>query len=201
MIFQVGTWFMSKHHREKRRSQRRLKCLTHSPHFPTTSSHSYLAIKTHLRWGLPCMIPHADYFCLPALHHILQPFSLLSFFRQVWVFVCVYLEQALLSCHFSCLLCGHMKETVPGCVYVHIYARKPACKHQGRDRSSGRDSLGHNKTQQHLCPKTSLAHILNCLYSCQSGLATSAGCQCETRCWIQTRSRRSREPHHLSLPR
>lgn len=140
-------------------------------------------------------------FLSPSLHHILQLFSLLSFFPTgLHVCLCV-LEAGLSSCHFPCLLCEHMKEALPGGVYAHIYVRKPACKHQGRDRSSGRDSLGHNKTQQHLCPKTSLVHILNCLHSCQSGLATSAGCQCKTRCWIQTWSRRSGEPRHLSLQR
>lgn len=144
--------------------------------------------------GLLCTIPHAGYFCLAAF---ITSFSSLIFFPTgLRVCLCV-LEAGVLSCHFPVFSVGTWK-TLPGRVWIYIYARKHACKHQGRDRLTGCESLGHNKTQQQLHPETSLGHILNCLHSCQSSLA-GAGCQCETLSWIQTWSRRSRELHHLSL--
>lgn len=70
---------------------------------------------------------------------------------------------------FHCLPCGHMKVTVPGCVCVHIDGAQNM-RASIKDRT-GRQDVTHVPTTRNPCPKTRIAHILNCLHSCQSGLA------------------------------
>lgn len=62
-----------------------------------------------------------------------------------------------------------MKVTVPGCVCVHIDGTQNM-RASIKD-GTGRQDMTHAPTTRNPCPKTSLAHILNCLHSCQSGLA------------------------------
>ena len=133
----------------------------------------------------------------PACNLFLSPPSpafIISFSPRVLVCVHLWKETVFYRVIFRCLPCGHMKVTVPGCVCVHIDARK-TCVRASRTGQVDRTWL--TRPQQGTrVPKQ--AHILNCLHSCQSGLA-GAELVVPDPNRAQTQQRAS--PPHPSLPR
>ena len=160
----AGNWFISLHHRESTAitARRRFASAWRTPvsssslpHIPTLQWKSQLKVEWH-------DIPHAIYFCPPP-----PPAFIISFSPRVLVCVHLWKETVFYRVIFRCLPCGHMKVTVPGCVCVHIDARK-TCVRASRTGQVDRTWL--TRPQQGTrVPKQ--AHILNCLHSCQSGLA------------------------------
>lgn len=184
------------------------KRLTHSPHFPTASSHSYLAMKKPSEVGLLCMIPHADYFCRP---EFITSFFLAGFFfplAGLHIGLCV-LAEAFFNhvIFFTFSMWALERDGAREC--LHIRTRVQTCVQPSRTGKVNRTWFTlpqQKKTKKkpgigYIPKQFLLTSWIACIWSCQSGLATTAGFRCETQCWIQRWFRPSREPHHLSSTR
>lgn len=123
MIFQAGTWFISKHYCEKRWSEQRAKVFDALPSLPLTSSHSYLAIKAHLRWGCLAWFPTQTISVSQPSSHPATLF-LAEFFshRFACLFVCIGSRPFIMSFSLSSLW-AHERGSARGCLCTHICAQ------------------------------------------------------------------------------
>jgi len=138
--------------------------LTHSPHFPSTSSHSYLAVKSHWRWE--CLL-QAGCLCLWALTTSWRPFSCLLWSAKSgnWSLPTQLLHTStqectgLLSCNsFFSLSSICTKETGWAFIYTYMHANMRASikDEAGPPRS---DSLTSLKDDDQELIKQSVFHL------------------------------------------